>query len=485
MKKIILTSAMIGSVYGLGHSFAIDCAKEFTKELPIARTLSFKPLEPTFIDKSLANSWKEGWFLSVQGGANAFVGSPLGCGDLFSRTKPTLQLALGKWYTESIANRLSFQGFDWTAGDMRLQKFRHWHVDFMYNLSPAFGFGNGNSRFDIIPLVGIGFIDNHTIKRHPFAVNYGLQGRFKLNDNWHITAEFGHAITGKDADGYGHHRQIGDNLLSLTGGITWTIGGKDTAKRPIDARPYMIQNEELMALVFAQKQRINQLNSEIEACSTINSELRKILEIEGLMERYIDSLTLLSKDINGGKAYAFTTDMNDYSGLNSLRKRLEEQSGGRGKSNGNKPYSNLTDKALDLQQNWLGNDNLIYSADYWDAIASGKECIGAPIHFFFHLGTTDLVDQSQTINIAEIARVVNKYDLHVVIEGTADSATGNEEINFGLGNDRAHYIAQALANLGVPIKRCHEFGIGGISTYSPIESNRNATVKLYFNFDGR
>ena len=50
-------------------------------------------------------------------------------------------------------------------------------------------------------------------------------------------------------------------------------------------------------------------------------------------------------------------------------------------------------------------------ADYAVRMQSGRECIGAPIFFFFELGTSHLTDPSQLVNLDELARVAKKYGL--------------------------------------------------------------------------
>ena len=55
-----------------------------------------KPLEPTLLPNEVAYSnWKSNWFFNVSGGTSAFIGSPLGCEDLFGRMKPTLAISAG------------------------------------------------------------------------------------------------------------------------------------------------------------------------------------------------------------------------------------------------------------------------------------------------------------------------------------------------------------------------------------------------------
>ena len=70
-----------------------------------------KPVEPTCLEGSfISDGWRSNWFLGVSGGVNAFVGSPLGCEDLFGRMMPALEVQAGKWFTPSVGSRLVYQG---------------------------------------------------------------------------------------------------------------------------------------------------------------------------------------------------------------------------------------------------------------------------------------------------------------------------------------------------------------------------------------
>lgn len=76
-----------------------------------------QPLSPTYLDGVHENAgWDSNWFLSLQGGASAFLGKPVGHADLFDRFKPALVVSLGKWFTPQIGGRLAYQGLklrDW------------------------------------------------------------------------------------------------------------------------------------------------------------------------------------------------------------------------------------------------------------------------------------------------------------------------------------------------------------------------------------
>ena len=54
--------------------------------------------------------------------------------------------------------------------------------------------------------------------------------------------ELGGTTTFKDFDGRGASREFGDNLMSITAGLSVTLG-KNGWKKVVDAKPYMKQND--------------------------------------------------------------------------------------------------------------------------------------------------------------------------------------------------------------------------------------------------
>lgn len=134
---------------------------------------------------------------------------------------------------------------------------------------------------------------------------------------------------------------------------------------------------------------------------------------------------------------------NDYSGLNSLRKRLLENEENRGKGSNSLATDNdrngsnkrrlkndtATGYSMALHFNPADDDekNSLYLA----LLKGDEECLGTPI-YFFELNTATLVNSSQLVNLDEIARMANKYALRIEVVGAADSATSTEKINAGL-----------------------------------------------------
>jgi outer membrane protein OmpA-like peptidoglycan-associated protein len=93
------------------------------------------------------------------------------------------------------------------------------------------------------------------------------------------------------------------------------------------------------------------------------------------------------------------------------------------------------------------------------------ERVGEGIHITFDSGIlfdTDsytLTGEAKT-NVAELARVLKKYDdTNVIIEGHTDN-TGSDEHNQKLSEKRAEAVAQYAASLGVNSTRLSKMGYG-------------------------
>lgn len=452
----------------------------------ITSDVMLQSLQPTYLrNVSEGSGWERNWFLEVKGGTSAFLGSPVGCGDLFDRLTPAVQVGIGKWFTPAVGGRIEFQGCQFKNAEFATMKYQFIHADFMYNLT-AFIRQNelGLSRWDVIPFLGIGMAHNSDWSRgngsgtnHPFAFAYGLEARYRITNRLHLLAELSGMTTMKNFDAIGSSSRFGDNMLTLSAGLSVTIG-KVGHKRIIDAKPYMSQNEWLLDYANGLSSRNRYLTKRVHEDEQCMSEYRKILEIEGLLDLYKDRLT-----DKGHTKIKSLYPKNDYSGLNSLRARLANRGW-----DGN---PNTMPRAMQ-KRNGMEDTEDIYSLDslfinsgvtdnaYLSAMLNGQEYIGAPIYFFFHLGTDVLTEKNQVMNLDEIARVANKHGLQVKVIGAADSATGTEYINDNLSRQRAEYIRRLLLDRGVDDSRVYTIYAGGIDKYSPAEANRNTCVVLSF-----
>lgn len=217
-------------------------------------------LQPTYLSNITESSnLGSNWFLELKGGVSSYLGSPIGCGDVFDRTKPVLQVGLGKWFSSSVGGRLGYQGLQFKNANLVTMNYQYYHADFMYNLTHNLQKDEfGISKFDVIPFVGVGIVRNvsavpgsltcegKSIGNHPFALGYGVEVRYHLHDRLHLVGEINGMATQKTFDCVGTSCKLGDNMLSLSIGLSYTIGRKGW-KKVIDALPYIRQNDMLIS----------------------------------------------------------------------------------------------------------------------------------------------------------------------------------------------------------------------------------------------
>lgn len=408
---------IILSIASLCVMFAAS-ATEKVKEL--------EPLTATYIPNAYTyRGWSDNWFLTVKGGISAFVGTPEGHGDLFDRTEPLVNADIGKWFNSHIGARLSYQGINLVDCNMKRTPFQSFHLDLLWNIIPQSKRNHyeriGRQRWMFGPYFGTGIIRNSDTENKPFALSYGFIGQYSLTRRLQVSAEIGGSTTWRDFDGHGGADRLGDNLFHASIGLSVTIG-KSGWDRVIDATPYVYQNDLL----------INQRKNESAA----------------------EEVTFKDSGVKN-------SPQNNYSGLNSLRERMKNK-------------SLLANDSIDEFNEIVEND----SAGY--AVEIERKYIGAPIYFFFKLGSgEELTEPAQIINIKEIAKIANKNNLAIHVVGAADSQTGTPEINEKLSILRADYIARMLRKevKDAYITTQH---LGGVETLEPFTGNRNSCVILYF-----
>ena len=424
-----------------------------------------RQIEPTYLKEvAVPSAWTSNWFVGMSGGISTFVGKPHGKGNLFDRMKPSLAIKAGKWFTPEIGGRLSFQGFQFKDASKNVRDYKMVHADFLWNVNSSFAASHATTqRWGFIPYAGCGIIHNEDNGKSPFVINYGLIGQYRLTKRLAVNMELGGATTFRDFDGVGASNKFGDNLFTLSAGLTFNIGEVGW-KKVVDAAPYINQNKWLADYtndLLIRNQKLSKAHAE-EA--NVIAEMRKILEIEGLLKAYADRLTFYA-DSTVYRIYP----KNDYSGLNSLRARLAHKDwNGMGK-----PKTSRS-----LEYSFSASDSVSWNK-YVAEMAGGTKCIGSPVFFFFKIGTTQLVDVSQMVNLDELARVAKAYHLKISVVGAADSATGSDGINNPLSKSRADYITQQLVARGIDKSMIISKSEGGIDKYSPIAVNRHTAVRLF------
>lgn len=362
------------------------------------------------------NDWSTDWFINLSAGAGAFVGDPLGCEDLFGRTRPMYHLSVGKWFNPSAGGRIAFQGFDLKNHLIQRQDYFHLHADFLLNATNLFRQSTSQAFWQVIPFAGAGIIQNNATHRHPFTLNYGILNQFRLSNAFSLSLELGGLTTFADFDGAGKSNRFSDHLFHLSAGFTITLGKK--------ARTYS------------------------RSCTT---------------------------PVNHSNTPSQPVGINNYSGLNSLRERLSATASG--------------ETTPDDETDWFGQADTLsadplkqlqsINSEYLKQLTNRKAPVGAPILFFFQIGTTTLTDASQLANLDAIATVCTKFNLLPKVSGYADSATGNADGNSVLSKNRANYITAELIKRGMEEKSITSKGEGGVATYTPNEVNRCVKVEIY------
>lgn len=461
MKRILLLTA---AVLPMLHVAAQEDVREYDvySEKIEQQSTEIMPITPTYFNNVVENGgWGANWFLSVKGGVNTFIGTPTGCGDMFDRMMPLLNITAGKWITPRVGLRAAFQGLqvkDWQLNKIDM---KNWHADIMYNIATHFQKSNSEqlSRWNFVVLAGLGILNNCHASNRFFAMNYGLMVEYRVADRLHVSLEGLNTTTWSNWDRNGLYYRLGDHVLQLSAGLTYTIG-KNGWKKVIDPTPYIHQNDLLMEKMGKLQNETNRLNRLHRTDAMALAEMRKILEIEGLLDKYelIETDTLVGNRIK---------PKNSYSGLNSLRSRLRNKNW-----NGEEIKPVVAEKA--------NTSDATDPNDYFHLMKDGKVYVGAPIFLFFKLGTSELTEKAQIINIKEIASTINKYGMSARVVGAADSQTGAAYTNEKLSEKRAEYVTKMLIKHGVPKEKITQQHRGGINSYEPLSGNRNTCVMLFY-----
>ena len=447
-KHIILFFAALCSLHN--HANAAPSDSDTVRYESFSNGIEMlRPMQPSYLDGVVVPTRKSGnWFVSLSGGASAFLGTPLGCEDLFGRLKPSYTIGVGKWFTPSVGVRVNYSGLHFKDSQLSTQEYHHVHADLMWNLLGNRYAKQDEVRWGLSPYAGLGLLHNADNGHNPLAISYGIQGQYRISRRVSVLMELSGTTTFQDFDGYGKANHLGDHMLSLTAGFSFNIG-KVGWKRAVDTRPYERHNEWLTGYA-----------------NTLSEQNRQ---------------------------YDRRFPVNNYSGLNSLRARMKNRHW-----DGSSPLTTkmCTDSIQGEKTDSIskaGTDSLpgkwnaainrpgtVSAAGYFALMQHGDECIGSPVYFFFDLNSARLTDSLQKVNLDAIAHVAMKYGLSVKVTGAADSATGTASINNTLSTARADYITDELIKRGIPAENITKVYEGGISDYVPDEANRHTKVELYF-----
>ena len=188
--------------------------------------------------------------------------------------------------------------------------------------------------------------------------------------------------------------------------------------------------------------------------------------------------------------------VNDYDGLNSLRKRLANPSwdgysslfesigtGLKVEDGRIVPLSKKSESTDTVSPETSSATSVQESASplkpYLQQMERGEVPIGAPVFIFFRLAGTYVTDSPQLLSVNAAADLAIAQNLRVRITGAADSATGSAEKNEALAKARAEHIASLMKKRGVPDDRIEILSQGGTTSYEPLSANRNCRIELF------
>ena len=191
MKKSIIISLLALSMTTSANAGTIDSLFQATVDNP-----NLQRLTPTLMtDYVQLGKASQHWFIGVQGGASAFIGNPVGCGDLFDRITPSFNAYVGKWFTPNVGMRLAFQGFKYKNSNLDKVNYQLGHVDLMYNMANLFRQPSERlPKWDFAPYIGAGLVhgadlsytDVGKARNFLFALTYGIHSRYHIGQRFYI-----------------------------------------------------------------------------------------------------------------------------------------------------------------------------------------------------------------------------------------------------------------------------------------------------------
>ncbi len=211
----------------------------------------------------LTNSFWSNWFFSFGGGAEILFGDADQHGKFKDRVSPTLNVALGKWFTPGMGLRLQYSGLqargystdahaayvrgNQRSGGLYKQRFDYMnlHGDVLMNLHALFGGYNPDRTYEIIPYLGAGFAHSYSEPhRQSLTVNAGIIQRFRLSDAMDFHIEIAGFLTEDKFGGDMGGAKGYDGVMNASLGFTYRFPRRGFS-RPA---PQLISQVELAAM---------------------------------------------------------------------------------------------------------------------------------------------------------------------------------------------------------------------------------------------
>lgn len=240
----------------------------------------------------ITNKFWSNWFFSLGGGAEATFGDNDKAGSFGNRISPTLNFAVGKWFTPGLGLRVQYsglqaRGYTYDAGANYVKgtqmkdgyykqrwDYMNLHGDVMFNLNALFGGYNQHRVYEIIPYLGAGFTHNYSgPQREALAVNAGIINRFRVSNAVDINLELSAMGVEDKFDGETGGKHGFDGVLSATVGLTYRFPVRGF-KRPM---PQLISQAEL-AIMQQQMAQLAAANQQLQN-ALVNAQNQPVAEV--------------------------------------------------------------------------------------------------------------------------------------------------------------------------------------------------------------
>lgn len=157
------------------------------------------------------------------------------------RSSPAVSLALGKWFTPSLALRTKLSGVWGKAvfgDDAGRNENKYWMLNeqALFNLNNMFGGYDDGRTWSLIPFFGVGVARSCTYNRYGMGVSAGLINEFRINRKLAVNIEIGwnryeSDVCGMPAD-MGKGVMDHPNNVYAEIGVTYRIGRSTWEKMP-------------------------------------------------------------------------------------------------------------------------------------------------------------------------------------------------------------------------------------------------------------
>lgn len=181
------------------------------------------------------------WFISAGAGTLVYIGESDSKADIADRVAPHFELSVGKWVSPLFALRAQFSGLQAKGAvghsgpfaDLGTQlspglyqetfNVSYLHIDLMLNFSAWVSGVKQNRFFELLPMVGTGWIhswkDNSSYSSDNAAFVAGLAGKFRLSNNIDFNIELKGVLVNEDLDGVTGNKN-GEGMAVATAGFS-------------------------------------------------------------------------------------------------------------------------------------------------------------------------------------------------------------------------------------------------------------------------